>query len=82
MSKEEGLTMQDVIGDFVSGQKGMARLQDEGLVRATARQILINDIKAGKINHQPLPINHQQFKQVSSFNHQENHHHSSIYSPT
>jgi hypothetical protein len=43
--------MKDIIGDFATGQKGMARLQDEGLVRATARQILVNDIKAGKIKN-------------------------------
>ena len=29
----------------------MSRLNDEGLVRAAARQILINDIKAGKIKN-------------------------------
>jgi hypothetical protein len=29
----------------------MARLEEEGLVRSTARQILINDIKAGKIKN-------------------------------
>jgi len=51
LSKEEGTTMKDIIGDFATGQKGMARLQDEGLVRATARQILVNDIKAGKIKN-------------------------------
>jgi len=41
--------MQDVVGDFASGQKGMLKLQDEGLVRATARQIMFNDIKSGKL---------------------------------
>ena len=51
LSKEEGLTMQDVIGDFAKSQQSMSKLQDEGLVRATARQILINDIKAGKIKN-------------------------------
>jgi len=51
LSKEEGLTMKDVVGDFAKSQQSMSRLQDEGLVRATARQILINDIKAGKIKN-------------------------------
>ena len=49
LTKEEGTTMQDVVGDFASGQKGMLKLQDEGLVRATARQIMFNDIKSGKL---------------------------------
>jgi hypothetical protein len=48
---KEGMTMDDVLKDFASGQKGMARLEEEGLVRSTARQILINDIKAGKIKN-------------------------------
>ena len=49
LTKEEGTTMQDVVGDFASGQKGMLKLRDEGLVRATARQIMFNDIKSGKL---------------------------------
>ena len=49
LAKEEGTTMQDVVGDFASGQKGMLKLRDEGLVRATARQIMFNDIKSGKL---------------------------------
>jgi hypothetical protein len=48
---KEGMTMEDILKDFATGQTGMAKLQDEGLVRATARQILINDIKAGKIKN-------------------------------
>ena len=48
---KEGMTMDDILKDFATGQTGMAKLQDEGLVRATARQILINDIKAGKIKN-------------------------------
>ena len=48
---KEGTKVEDVLKDFAEGQKGMARLQDEGLVRATARQILINDIKSGKIKN-------------------------------
>jgi hypothetical protein len=48
---KEGMTMDDILKDFASGQKGMARLEEEGLVRSTARQILINDIKAGKIKN-------------------------------
>jgi len=45
----EKVTLTDVLKDFAGGQKGMARLQDEGLVRATARQIMYNDIKSGKL---------------------------------
>jgi hypothetical protein len=48
---KEGMTMDDILRDFASGQKGMARLEEEGLVRSTARQILINDIKSGKIKN-------------------------------
>jgi hypothetical protein len=48
---KEGMTMDDILKDFASGQKGMARLEEEGLVRSTARQILINDIKSGKIKN-------------------------------
>jgi hypothetical protein len=48
---KEGMKMEDILKDFATGQKGISRLQDEGLVRSTARQILINDIKAGKIKN-------------------------------
>ena len=48
---KEGMKTEDILKDFATGQQGMARLQDEGLVRAAARQILINDIKAGKIKN-------------------------------
>jgi hypothetical protein len=51
LAKEKGMSAEEVLQDFASGQKGMLRLQDEGLVRSTARQILINDIKAGKIKN-------------------------------
>jgi hypothetical protein len=49
LSKEQGMTMKDVFEDFALSQKGMARLQEEGLVRSTARQIMFNDIKSGKL---------------------------------
>ena len=49
LTKEEGTTMQDVVADFASGQKGMLKLRDEGLVRSTVRQIMFNDIKSGKL---------------------------------
>lgn len=49
LAKEEGMTMKDIVGDFAVGQKGMLKLRDEGLVRATARQIMYNDIKSGKL---------------------------------
>jgi hypothetical protein len=47
----EKVTLTDVLKDFETAQSSMSRMQDEGLVRATARQILINDIKAGKIKN-------------------------------
>ena len=45
----EKTTLGDVLKEFGTSQKSLSRIEDEGLVRATARQILINDIKAGKI---------------------------------
>jgi hypothetical protein len=47
----EKVTLTDVLNDFGASQQSMSRLNDEGLVRAAARQILINDIKAGKIKN-------------------------------
>jgi hypothetical protein len=47
----EKVTLTDVLKDIGSSQISLSRMQDEGLVRATARQILINDIKAGKIKN-------------------------------
>ena len=47
----EKATLTDVLNDLGTSQQSMSRLYDEGLVRAAARQILINDIKAGKIKN-------------------------------
>jgi len=47
----EKATLTDVLNDLGVSQQSMSRLYDEGLVRAAARQILINDIKAGKIKN-------------------------------
>jgi hypothetical protein len=47
----EKATLTDVLKDIGASQQSMSRMYDEGLVRATARQILINDIKAGKIKN-------------------------------
>ena len=47
----EKATLTDVLKDYGTSQISLSRMQDEGLVRATARQILINDIKAGKIKN-------------------------------
>ena len=47
----EKSTLTDVLNDLGASQQSMSRMQDVGLVRATARQILINDIKAGKIKN-------------------------------
>jgi hypothetical protein len=47
----EKATLTDVLNDLGASQQSMSRMQDVGLVRATARQILINDIKTGKIKN-------------------------------
>jgi len=47
----EKATVSDILKEFGTSQGSLARMQDEGLVRATARQILLNDIKAGKIKN-------------------------------
>jgi hypothetical protein len=47
----EKATLTDVLNNLGASQQSMSRLYDEGLVRAAARQILINDIKAGKIKN-------------------------------
>jgi len=47
----EKATLTDVLNDLGASQQSMSRLNDEGLVRAAARQILINDIKSGKIKN-------------------------------
>lgn len=53
MEKQTGekATLTDVLKDIGASQQSMSRLNDEGLVRSTAREILINDIKAGKIKN-------------------------------
>lgn len=45
----EKTSLTDVLKDFAGSQKGMEKLRDEGLVRTTARQIMYNDIKSGKL---------------------------------
>jgi len=47
----EKATLTDILKDLGASQTSLSRMQDVGLVRATARQILINDIKAGKIKN-------------------------------
>jgi hypothetical protein len=47
----EKATLTDVLNDLGASQQSMSRLNDEGLVRSTAREILINDIKVGKIKN-------------------------------
>ena len=47
----EKATLTDVLKDLGASQTSLSRMRDEGLVRATARQILVNDIKAGKIKN-------------------------------
>ena len=41
----------DILKEFGTAQGSMSRMEDEGRVRAAARQILINDIRAGKIKN-------------------------------
>jgi hypothetical protein len=47
----EKATLTDVLKDLGASQTSLSRMRDEGLVRATARQILVNDIKSGKIKN-------------------------------
>ena len=49
LSKMKGQTLDEIMGDFSAGQKGMRQLEKEGLVRATARDIITSDIKSGKL---------------------------------
>ena len=53
MEKTTGkkVTLTDVLKDFGTSQGSLSKMQDVGLVRSTAREILINDIKAGKIKN-------------------------------
>jgi hypothetical protein len=53
MEKQTGekAALGDILKEYGTSQGSLARMQDVGLVRATARQILINDIKAGKIKN-------------------------------
>ena len=53
MEKQTGekAGLEDILKNFGTAQSSMSKMYDEGLVRATARQILINDIKAGKIKN-------------------------------
>ena len=49
ISKEQGMTTEDALGDFAKSQTSMINQQREGLVRSTVRQILYSDIKSGKL---------------------------------
>jgi hypothetical protein len=49
LSKLKGKTYDEFIKDITKGQKAMRKLEDEGLVRAAAREIINKDIKSGKI---------------------------------
>jgi hypothetical protein len=49
LSKIKGKTYDEFMNDITQGQKSMRKLEDEGLVRATAREIINRDIKSGKI---------------------------------
>jgi hypothetical protein len=50
IAKEKGGTdLNDFFSNFAKDQKAMMKLEDQGLVRATAREIINRDIKSGKI---------------------------------
>jgi hypothetical protein len=49
LSKLKGKTYDEFMKDITQGQRTMIRLEDEGLVRATAREIIDKDIKSKKI---------------------------------
>lgn len=48
LSKMKGQTLDDIMRNEGQAQKGMSQLQKEGLVRATANDIMIADMKSGK----------------------------------
>jgi hypothetical protein len=49
LSKLKGKTYDEIMGDVASSQQGMRQLEKQGLVRATARDIITSDIKSGKL---------------------------------
>ena len=49
LTKGKGKTLDEIMGDVASSQQGMRQLEKEGLVRATARDIITTDIKSGKL---------------------------------
>ena len=48
LSKMKGQTLDDIMKNEGQAQKGMAQSQKEGLVKATANDIMIADMKSGK----------------------------------
>jgi hypothetical protein len=49
LSTMKGQTLDEIMGDVASSQQGMRQLEKQGLVRATARDIITSDIKSGKL---------------------------------
>ena len=49
ISKTETPKISDILEDMAKSQASFARMRDEGLVRATAREIMDRDIKSGKL---------------------------------
>jgi len=49
VSGKPGINFEDIIKEAGQGQLSLAKLHDEGLVRATARYLINEDIKAGKL---------------------------------
>lgn len=51
------INISDIIKEAGQGQLSLAKLHNEGLVRATARQIINEDIKSGKLKIDPKVLN-------------------------
>jgi hypothetical protein len=49
LTKGKGMTLDDIMSGALESQQGAKQLQREGLVRATARDIITADVKSGKL---------------------------------
>ena len=57
VSGKPGINFEDIIKEAGQGQLSFAKLHNEGLVRATARQLINEDIKSGKLKIDPKILN-------------------------
>ena len=55
--KQSGLKISNILKEAGEGQLSYNRLYEEGLTRATARQLISEDIKAGKLKLDPKILN-------------------------